>query len=243
MSKNRSTDLNWNGVQEGDDNVVKEQVEKLDQRMRGGMAKIGAEGTAEELIEFYDRNAKEYEETRGLVRSNMGREHLARAVSRAVSDKSARLLECAAGTGAGAEYVHLEGFTNIDALEPSQGMLDIAKLKNIYKQLYCAGFQSDKQVDIQDDTYDALFFSASFAPGHLGVEHLPEMIRILKPGGVIIFNVPDKYLLGAEDFKDGKLDSALQSFVEDGRFESVSTERGPYRFGEDCNIYTIHVVK
>ncbi|XP_072024788.1 methyltransferase-like protein 27 [Amphiura filiformis] len=238
LSKNKSNDLN-----DGGDNLVKEQVEERDQRIRDGLAKIGEEGTAEELIEFYNKNAKEFEETRGLVRSNPGREHLARAVSRAVSDKSARLLECGAGTGAGAEYVFQQGFTNIDALEPSQGMLDIAKIKNIYKHIYCAAFQSDKQLDIQDDTYDALFFSASFLPGHLGVEHLPEMIRILKPGGVIIFNVADKYLLRAEEFKDGKLDSALQSFVADGRFESVSTERGPYRVQEDCNIYTIYIAK
>ena len=56
-----------------------------------------------------------------------------------------------------------------------------------------------------------------------------------------MFNVPDKYLLEAEDYKEGKLDAALQSFVEDGQFQSIGIERGPYRFGEDSNIYTIQL--
>ena len=40
----------------------------------------------------------------------------------------------------------------------------------------------DKQLDIKDDTYDAVTISAGFVKGHLPLTALDEAIRICKPG-------------------------------------------------------------
>lgn len=48
-------------------------------------------------------------------------------------------------------YLQLKkhGFQHIDALDPSQGMLDKAKEKNLYERYIC-DFITDKHLDIED---------------------------------------------------------------------------------------------
>lgn len=53
-----------------------------------------------------------------------------------LSDKNARILDVGAGTGLVGEYLKKRGFCNLDALEPSLGMLEVAKTKNVYKNLH-----------------------------------------------------------------------------------------------------------
>ncbi len=53
-----------------------------------------------------------------------------------ISDKNARILDVGAGTGLVGEHLKKRGFFNLDALEPSRGMLEVAESKDIYRKLY-----------------------------------------------------------------------------------------------------------
>lgn len=47
------------------------------------------------------------------------------------------IIDIAAGTGIAGEELYKYGFRIIDAVDPSQGMLDMAKQKNVYRNLFC----------------------------------------------------------------------------------------------------------
>jgi predicted TPR repeat methyltransferase len=59
-------------------------------------------------------------------------------------------LDIGAGTGFVGEYLKKHGYTNVDALEPSKGMLEVAGPKNIYKNMYQEEIAKDKQTSRPD---------------------------------------------------------------------------------------------
>lgn len=60
------------------------------------------------------------------------------------TDKNAEILDIGAGTGFVGEYLSQHGFKNVDALEPSKGMLEIAEKKKVYRNFYLEGISKDK---------------------------------------------------------------------------------------------------
>ena len=67
-----------------------------------------------------------------------------------LTDRNAKILDIGAGTGFVAEYLTKFGYTNIDALEPSEGMVAIAKAKNLYNNFVVEPIYADKTTSIPD---------------------------------------------------------------------------------------------
>lgn len=74
------------------------------------------------------------------------------------------------------------GYTNIDALDISQNMLDEAKKLNVYKQFFCAPLSADPIAEIATDQYDALICVGTLTVGHVKPVALDEILRVVKPG-------------------------------------------------------------
>ena len=97
-----------------------------------------------------------------------------------------RIIDAGAGTGlAGVELFKL-GYTNIDALDVSQEMLNEAKKKNIYKKLICAALTGQRTPEIQTGEYHALISTGALVIAHVRPEALGEMTRMVKPGKIIL---------------------------------------------------------
>ncbi|XP_019638228.1 PREDICTED: uncharacterized protein LOC109480473 isoform X2 [Branchiostoma belcheri] len=127
------------------------------------------------------------------------------------------------------------GFTNMDAVDGSRGMLDLAERKNIYHRLIC-DFVGAKPMDIENDTYDAVACCAAFGPAHLKEDCLPELIRVVKPGGYVVITFREEYLHFVEDYKD-KLEPAMVRLQDTGLWERVSRDVFP-KFYQDKNGIT-----
>ena len=74
-----------------------------------------------------------------------------------------------------------------DGIDFSEGMLDVARAKNIYRKLTRADLTST--LEVEDSAYDAVVSSGVFLQGHVGPEAIPELARVLKPGGIMCFTV------------------------------------------------------
>ena len=74
------------------------------------------------------------------------------------------------------------GYTNIDALDLSQEMLNEAKKKNIYKKLICAPLTERRISEIETGQYYAMISSGTLVIAHVRPEAVEEMIRMVKPG-------------------------------------------------------------
>ena len=74
------------------------------------------------------------------------------------------------------------GFTNIDALDASQHMLEKAKEKKLYKQYICDVVVADKPLNIATGTYDALISCGTITGGYVKASAFDEVLRLVKQG-------------------------------------------------------------
>lgn len=98
-----------------------------------------------------------------------------------VPKKQIRLVDAGAGTGKVAARLKEHGYTNIDALDISQDMLNVAKEKKLYQNLVCLPVEKAGE-QIGSGQYDALISSALITPGQLQASHLIDLIRLAKIG-------------------------------------------------------------
>ena len=97
------------------------------------------------------------------------------------------VLDAGCGTGLVGEILYKNNFRNMDGVDFSQEMLNIAHQKNIYQSLKLVDLT--KKLDYENDSFDAIICAGTFTCGHVGPEALREMVRITKQGGYICFTV------------------------------------------------------
>ena len=103
------------------------------------------------------------------------------------------MLDVACGTGVVGAELRAAGYTQVDGLDPSQGYLDGAMDKGIFRRVYKAFIDPDTPTPISDNTYDALVCCAGFFQGLISPMGFPELLRITKPGGIITWNLASGY--------------------------------------------------
>lgn len=194
-----------------------------------------------EIAKYYDKWAEtgEYDTHLNPDRYT-GPECAARALASNFSTEErprVRILDVAAGTGRlGAELYSL-GFRNIDALDPSEGMLNKAKERHIYTNFINDFIGLENPVPVNDATYDGLAVSGGFGEGHIPVSALLEMIRIVRPGGIICIAVREEYLEYVSEYK-GTLEPYMNNLERDGKWKLISRENVPnYAFGKPGIIF------
>ncbi|KAL4234676.1 ubiE/COQ5 methyltransferase [Mactra antiquata] len=135
---------------------------------------------------------------------------------------STRVLDVGAGTGLVARQLLEDGFINIDALDPSQAMLDQAKNDNLYKQ-YIVEYISASPLGVPANSYDALTGSGIFGENaHVPGDAIIEMIRLVKPGGVIVLICRCNMMVPGGTHE--KLEPLMNKLVHEKKWELVSRE-------------------
>ena len=95
--------------------------------------------------------------------------------------KDTRILDVGAGTGIIGHLLQVNGYENVDGLDRTPNMLEIAKKKDCYKNYYLSVVSPDVKLPVEDASYDVVIFAGCLCPGHISVEAL-DQIRTLKPG-------------------------------------------------------------
>ncbi|XP_019619884.1 PREDICTED: Williams-Beuren syndrome chromosomal region 27 protein-like [Branchiostoma belcheri] len=213
---------------------------KLDKSNDKRKAAVGRPDiTLPEVIQAYDTWAEDYDKDHVGV---FGGPFLSSAALAKVlgDNRDALILDLGAGTGLCAEELSKLSFKNVDAIDASQKMLDIAAQKGLYRKYICA-IVTNERLDIEDDTYDGIVSSGAFNWGHLKVNCLPELIRIVKPGGYISFIMREECLWKVPEYKD-RLEPAMLELQNTGAWERVSRDIVLNYLGEINGIvYTYRV--
>ncbi|MGB6118323.1 MAG: class I SAM-dependent methyltransferase [Mesorhizobium sp.] len=97
------------------------------------------------------------------------------------------LLDAGVGTGIIGEWLAIMGYPHVDGLDISRGMLARAAAKRTYRDLHCLALGA--QLPFDDGHFAGIVSSGVFTAGHVGVEGLDELIRICRPGGVIVLTI------------------------------------------------------
>lgn len=117
-----------------------------------------------------------------------------------------KILDAGAGTGEQGEQLAKHGYKNVEmtAFDPSEGMLNVAKKRNIY-QNFIEGYLPDS--GLPSDYFDAIICVGTFTPGHAPAESLRELVRITKNGGYIVYSIRKHFY--------ESLDSGFQAVEEE----------------------------
>nr|XP_053637668.1 methyltransferase-like protein 27 isoform X2 [Cherax quadricarinatus] len=100
-------------------------------RINPGISPTKLIGVYDEICSNYDKNV--------VILDYGGPSTAAEEIANMVPEKKrqqVRVLDVAAGTGLVGCHLHKKGFTNIDALEPSEGMMNILKKTGVYTLKY-----------------------------------------------------------------------------------------------------------
>lgn len=93
-----------------------------------------------------------------------------------------KIIDAAAGTGLMGVELQKLGYTSLCALDISDGMLNEANKKNVYKKFICAALTDQEIPEIQTGEFDALICGGSMFKGHIRSSALTEMVRIVDTG-------------------------------------------------------------
>ncbi|XP_063614732.1 demethylmenaquinone methyltransferase-like [Penaeus indicus] len=153
---------------------------------------------------------------------------------------SARVMDVAAGTGRVGHELHLRGFRNIDALDPSEGMMQKLGTRGLYTNKYVE-FVGLGQSTVPKNTYDLVLVAGGMGEGHIPVQGLDDMIDMAKSGGEVIIVMRKEYLDYVEEYKD-KLEPYMDQLVAKGKWTKVERKVVPnYSYNKDGVIFTYKV--
>lgn len=127
-----------------------------------------------------------------------------RIAARALTDfvePSAPVIDVGCGTGlVGAELAEA-GFKTLDGVDVSGRMLDLARERGIYRQLFLRDVEGASA--LPDRAYGGVICAGAFGAGHLGPQALPRLAGLAAPGGMIVI------FMNAEPFHEDDYDNHL----------------------------------
>jgi SAM-dependent methyltransferase len=176
------------------------------QKHDGFLGAVYGARDAEDMAALYDKWAATYDQEMATV----GYQHPAACVAlfaRHVMQGAAPVLDAGAGTGLMGQWLQKLGYPEVEALDISGGMLEIARQKNLYRayhQLALGG-----PLPFRDGAYAGVISAGVFTSGHVGAEGLDELLRICRGGGAVVLTV--KCILWEKGFA-----AAVDRFVRGG---------------------------
>jgi predicted TPR repeat methyltransferase len=138
---------------------------------------------ADDAQSFYRLWADDYEghmaDELGYVSPRLTSQRL----TRHLADTRAEVLDIGCGTGLTCDHLHEQGFTRLDGIDLTPAMLAKSAARGIYRRLIRADLTLP--LDLPDASYDAMVSSGTFTCGHVGPEPFDELVRLLRPGGLM----------------------------------------------------------
>ena len=174
----------------------------------------------QEMVNFYRKWADDYDRQMLDQRGYTAPSSIAEILSEELPDTQASVLDVGCGTGLTCRLLAQRGFSQLDGIDLSQEMIEVARERGIYRNL----LQGDVNEPLQLETasYHGVVSSGTFTHGHVGPAPLDEIFRVLKPGGVLACTVHQD-LWQSMGFKD-----RFAALVDQGIASLISLELGSY---------------
>lgn len=157
-----------------------------DGRHRGALGAVYEAKGADEVAAVYDRWSETYDHEMAIAGYRHPSICLA-LLSRYLPRGASPLLDAGAGTGLIGEWLGIMGYPHVEALDISEGMLARAAGKGAYKALHRLALGGP--LPFANASFAGIVSAGVFTSGHVGPEGLDELIRICRPGGVIVLTV------------------------------------------------------
>jgi len=170
-------------------------------------------------IKFYDQWSDKYDEDLVVVGNYTGHTKCVDAFLKLGLDRNISILDLAAGTGLLGLEVTKHGYVMVDGLDASIGMLGQARKQNIYKNYIHATVADIGSIPVNNESYDVILSSSGFAPGQIYPSSILELLRVMRPGGYLIFTMREGYQQTSQRF--AMMDETIDDLVHTGKAELV----------------------
>ena len=141
-------------------------------------------------------------------------------LARHLPQRDLEIIDFGCGTGLVGAALREQGFVNVDGADISTGMLEQARSKQVYRNLLCADLTA--RIPLDDDAYAAGLCVGSLGAGHVGAQHLPEMLRPIRYGGQFVLTMNGSY------YQSGGFEQAFRQMQDDGLWSIIKFEEFNY---------------
>ena len=121
------------------------------------------------------------------------------------------ILDAGCGTGMHSLPLRLMGYSGFHGVDLSEGMLSIAKEREIYESLRVMALGS--VLDFPDNHFSVTYSIGCLAPGNAPPNSLEEFIRVTKPGGLVIWST---HMSKDQDVSKGQNEHEAENDHRDG---------------------------
>ena len=142
--------------------------------------------TSEDSINLYRSWASTYDSDFAKQNDYRSPLEIAKYFDKYSNNKDTPILDVGAGTGLIGEYLNFSS-REIDAIDISPEMLNIARLKNCYSKIIEADLT--KRLMINDNHYGAIVSAGTFTHGHVGPDVFDELLRVTRTGGLFVLTI------------------------------------------------------
>lgn len=151
-------------------------------------------------------------------------------------DRNLEILDAGCGTGLVGIFLKQKGYRQVDGFDLSEKMVEKAQATDAYRTLNGGIDMTQKNEVYKDNQYDAILCCGVFTLGHVPPDSLSELIRIAKPGGLIVVSTRKSYY-DSTDFQ-----AVCDRFVAEGKIKRVSNQMdGPYIAEEGAHYWAFAV--
>jgi len=141
---------------------------------------------------FYDDWAKKYDDILSFSLLDIN-DYAGEMLAKYLPNKDAEILDVACGTGFTAEAAAKHGFKTIDGTDFSEGMLEEAKKKGVFRKLFKGMIAETEKLDCPSNTYDGIICVGSVCPGHIKPQYaMKEFARVSKPNAIFVYTIHPK---------------------------------------------------
>jgi len=160
----------------------------VSKKLEGFVARLTALGGGSgDSRDIYDDWATTYERNLQQDYGYIAPRIASEALAKHCPDRDTRILDLGCGTGLVGSELVARGFRYLDGLDISQKMLDEAHAKEIYGDLMAGDMT--RPIDLGGRQFGAAIGVGCFGGGHLGPEHLTNLIECVVPGGLLVLYI------------------------------------------------------
>ncbi len=183
-------------------------------------------------MEFYSDWAGEYDNRMERVLGYVAPRLMAEMFAKHMRRVDGSILDIGCGTGLTSHYLMNCGFGTIDGVDFNHEMLAKAKARAIYRDLLHADIT--QPINLPSASYDGIISSGTFTLGHVGPEPIPELVRLLKPQGILGCSIHQD--IWAQD----GFEESFAALEDDGVLQSLDRQPGEFFTGYgDTALYCV----